>query len=154
MISNQLMSLAILCMTLSFIVHANGEVFTAIADMKDLLTLEGILVKQLNDFIEHRVQTLNYVTEYYKYICHEFSHNASTIDLNNFSCRRLDHYSGHNTDTFKYISRYVTNPVHSFLLVKRMFNDWGITISYTADSNSQNSTYMFSYAIQLYSFFI
>lgn len=69
---NQFIFLATFYIALCPVALVNGEVFTAMTDMEHLLTLEGKLVRRLNNFIDDRDRTLDYLIEYLYIISIEY----------------------------------------------------------------------------------
>lgn len=85
----------------SILTHAtNAELFTALADMEELLETESVLISNLENFIsaqDIRLDLLrNKVAEYRR------EHNEAASD----------------------VTTYLSNPVNAYLLTKRLTVDW------------------------------
>lgn len=80
--------------------NINGELFTALAEMEELLETETVLISNLENFInaqEIRLDLLRTkVTEYQR------EHNEAAAD----------------------VTTYLSNPVNAYLLTKRLTVDW------------------------------
>ncbi|EDW53521.1 prolyl 4-hydroxylase subunit alpha-1 [Drosophila sechellia] len=79
---------------------ANGEVYTALAEMEELLETESVLITNLEGYI--RVQE----------------------DKLNFLKNKMDEYQREHSDASNDITAYVSNPINAYLLTKRLTTDW------------------------------
>eukprot|EP00099_Drosophila_melanogaster_P029123 NP_733371.1 prolyl-4-hydroxylase-alpha EFB [Drosophila melanogaster] len=79
---------------------ANGEVYTALAEMEELLETESVLITNLEGYI--RVQE----------------------DKLNFLKNKMDEYQREHSDASHDITAYVSNPINAYLLTKRLTTDW------------------------------
>lgn len=90
-------ALLIIC---SILTSTHAELFTALADMEELLETESVLISTLENFInaqDIRLELLrNKVAEYQK------EHNEAAAD----------------------VTTYLSNPVNAYLLTKRLTVDW------------------------------
>ncbi|XP_023317425.1 prolyl 4-hydroxylase subunit alpha-1 isoform X1 [Trichogramma pretiosum] len=78
----------------------NGELYTALVDMEELLTTESVLIDTLNGFIsaqEQRLATLR---------------------------RNVEDYMREHEEASRNIQQYLSNPINAYLLVKRLTTDW------------------------------
>ncbi|XP_043654748.1 prolyl 4-hydroxylase subunit alpha-1 [Drosophila teissieri] len=81
-------------------VPAHGEVYTALAEMEELLETESVLITNLEGYI--RVQE----------------------DKLNFLKNKMDEYQREHSDASNDITAYVSNPINAYLLTKRLTTDW------------------------------
>ncbi|XP_033229504.1 prolyl 4-hydroxylase subunit alpha-1 [Belonocnema kinseyi] len=78
----------------------NGELYTALVDMEELLETESVLIDTLHGYIlaqEHRLATLR---------------------------RNVEDYSREHEEASRNIQQYLSNPINAYLLVKRLTTDW------------------------------
>ncbi|KAF7990836.1 hypothetical protein HCN44_000641 [Aphidius gifuensis] len=78
----------------------SGELYTALADMEELLETESVLIDTLHGYIkvqEQRLATLR---------------------------RNVEDYSSEHEEASKNIQQYLSNPINAYLLVKRLTTDW------------------------------
>ncbi|XP_037950136.1 prolyl 4-hydroxylase subunit alpha-1 [Teleopsis dalmanni] len=78
----------------------NMEVYTALADMEELLETETVLISNLEGFIKVQQQKLDYLQNKLKEYQRE--HSDATVDR----------------------SSYISNPINAYLLTKRLTTDW------------------------------
>lgn len=81
-------------------VNGDGEVFTAMSDMEDILDAETFLISILEDYIVNLKQKILYFE--YKLKQYKKEHNEATRD----------------------VLKYLSNPLNSYLLIKRLTMDW------------------------------
>lgn len=90
----------ILFSCLLFLSSSNCEVFTALADLEELLETESYLITTLENYIkaeEHRLELLKKYAELYR-----------------------KHHERASED----VESYVANPINAYVLVKKMTTDW------------------------------
>lgn len=78
----------------------NAEIYTALADMEELLETESVLIDTLHGFIqaqEERLATLK---------------------------RNVEDYAREHEEASRNIQQYLSNPINAYLLVKRLTTDW------------------------------
>ncbi|XP_015115772.1 prolyl 4-hydroxylase subunit alpha-1 [Diachasma alloeum] len=78
----------------------SGELYTALADMEELLETESVLIDTLHGYIkaqEQRLETLR---------------------------RNVEDYSREHEEASRNIQQYLSNPINAYLLVKRLTTDW------------------------------
>ncbi|XP_046465061.1 prolyl 4-hydroxylase subunit alpha-1 isoform X1 [Neodiprion pinetum] len=79
---------------------SRGELYTALADMEELLETESVLIDTLHGFIhaqEERLATLK---------------------------RNVEDYAREHEEASRNIQQYLSNPINAYLLVKRLTTDW------------------------------
>ncbi|BFF93066.1 prolyl 4-hydroxylase subunit alpha-1-like [Drosophila madeirensis] len=81
-------------------VAVNGELYTALAEMEELLETESVLITNLEGYI--RVQE----------------------DKLSFLKNKMDEYQREHADAASDITAYVSNPINAYLLTKRLTTDW------------------------------
>ncbi|XP_076236001.1 prolyl 4-hydroxylase subunit alpha-1 isoform X4 [Calliopsis andreniformis] len=77
-----------------------AELYTALADMEELLETEAVLIDTLNGFIkaqEERLATLR---------------------------KNVEDYAREHEEASRNIQQYLSNPINAYLLVKRLTTDW------------------------------
>lgn len=79
---------------------AQGELYTALADMEELLTTEVVLIRTLDQYIEAQEERLKTLKKY----------------SNTF---KMEH-----AEAAKDVPEYLANPINAFLVVKRLTLDW------------------------------
>ncbi|KAK2582088.1 hypothetical protein KPH14_002791 [Odynerus spinipes] len=89
---------AILVTTL--FVSSTAELYTALADMEELLETESVLIDTLNGFIKAQEQRL------------------ATLRKN------VEDYMREHEEASRNIQQYLSNPINAYLLVKRLTTDW------------------------------
>ncbi|KXJ68946.1 hypothetical protein RP20_CCG000895 [Aedes albopictus] len=92
-------SLALVLLMLTFH-NASAELFTALADMEELLETESVLIANLDNYIRVQEDKLNQLR------------------------RRSAEYQREHTEAAKDVGTYLSNPVNAFLLTKRLTTDW------------------------------
>ncbi|XP_063988098.1 prolyl 4-hydroxylase subunit alpha-1 [Diachasmimorpha longicaudata] len=78
----------------------SGELYTALADMEELLETESVLIDTLHGYIkaqEQRLETLR---------------------------RNVEDYAREHEQASRNIQQYLSNPINAYLLVKRLTTDW------------------------------
>ncbi|XP_065371276.1 prolyl 4-hydroxylase subunit alpha-1 [Calliphora vicina] len=78
----------------------NTEVYTALAEMEELLETESVLISNLEGFIKVEQQKLDYLKT--KMLEYQREHAEAAVDITN----------------------YVSNPINAYLLTKRLTTDW------------------------------
>lgn len=92
-------ALALVLLILTF--HkASTELFTALADMEELLETEAVLIANLDNYIRVQEDKLNQLR------------------------RKSAEYQREHTEAAKDVGTYLSNPVNAFLLTKRLTTDW------------------------------
>ncbi|XP_055848271.1 prolyl 4-hydroxylase subunit alpha-1-like [Episyrphus balteatus] len=76
------------------------EVFTALAEMEELLETESVLLSNLVGYIGVQQHKLNYLKN------------------------KVEEYRREHTEASADISTYVSNPINAYLLTKRLTSDW------------------------------
>ncbi|XP_049537788.1 prolyl 4-hydroxylase subunit alpha-1 isoform X2 [Anopheles darlingi] len=77
-----------------------GELFTALADMEELLETEAVLIANLDNYVQAQEEKL--------------------LQLR----RKVQEYRREHTEAARDVSAYLSNPVNAFLLTKRLTTDW------------------------------
>uniref|UniRef100_A0A1B6CXX7 procollagen-proline 4-dioxygenase n=1 Tax=Clastoptera arizonana TaxID=38151 RepID=A0A1B6CXX7_9HEMI len=91
----------------------NGELYTALVDMEELLGTEATLIRTLENYIkeqEYRVHLLK---------------------------KRLADYHHEHEVASQDISNYLANPINAYLLLKRLTSDWKQTVTLLNDDLAQ-----------------
>ncbi|KAH8363391.1 hypothetical protein KR084_009467 [Drosophila pseudotakahashii] len=78
----------------------NGEVYTALAEMEELLETESALITNLEGYIRAQENKLNFLKN------------------------KMDEYQREHADASSDITAYVSNPINAYLLTKRLTTDW------------------------------
>ncbi|XP_017076371.2 prolyl 4-hydroxylase subunit alpha-1 [Drosophila eugracilis] len=78
----------------------SGEVFTALAEMEELLETESVLITNLEGYIRVQENKLNFLKN------------------------KMDEYQREHADASSDITGYVSNPINAYLLTKRLTTDW------------------------------
>ncbi|XP_016951383.1 prolyl 4-hydroxylase subunit alpha-2 [Drosophila biarmipes] len=78
----------------------NGEVYTALAEMEELLETESVLITNLEGYIRVQENKLNFLKN------------------------KMDEYQREHADASSDITAYVSNPINAYLLTKRLTTDW------------------------------
>lgn len=78
----------------------SGELYTALADMEELLETEAVLIDTLHGYIQAQEQRLAILR------------------------RNVEDYSREHEDASRNIQQYLSNPINAYLLVKRLTTDW------------------------------
>lgn len=90
----------ILISSIFTITIVNGELFTALAEMEEVLETEAVLISNLENYISAQEQKLIFlrrkISEYHR------EHNEAAVD----------------------VTSYLSNPVNAYLLTKRLTVDW------------------------------
>jgi len=84
----------------TFTLSSSGELYTALADMEELLDTESILLKSLDNYINLEEQKLETLRK--KSLEFKKEHEIASRD----------------------VSEYLMNPLNAYLLVKRLTTDW------------------------------
>ncbi|XP_034938307.1 prolyl 4-hydroxylase subunit alpha-1 [Chelonus insularis] len=84
----------------SFLSTGNGELYTALADMEELLETESVLIDTLHGYIKAQEQRLDTLR------------------------RNVEDYSREHEEASRNIQQYLSNPINAYLLVKRLTTDW------------------------------
>ncbi|XP_074103649.1 prolyl 4-hydroxylase subunit alpha-1 [Cotesia typhae] len=84
----------------SFVSIGNGELYTALADMEELLETESVLIDTLHGYIKVQEQRLAILR------------------------RNVENYSREHEEASRNIQQYLSNPINAYLLVKRLTTDW------------------------------
>ncbi|XP_058444730.1 prolyl 4-hydroxylase subunit alpha-1-like [Malaya genurostris] len=103
MISNQIqITLAVLSILLlaAMLRSTRAELFTALADMEELMETEAVLITNLEKYIRVQEEKLDQLK------------------------LRSAEYQREHAEAAKDISTYLSNPVNAFLLTKRLTTDW------------------------------
>lgn len=82
------------------ILNTHAELFTALADMEELLETESVLISNLENFI-----------------------NAQEIRLDLLRTKVVEYQREHN-EAATDVTTYLSNPVNAYLLTKRLTVDW------------------------------
>ncbi|XP_060646476.1 prolyl 4-hydroxylase subunit alpha-1 [Drosophila nasuta] len=77
-----------------------GEVYTALAEMEELLETESVLISNLEGYIRVQEDKLSYLKN------------------------KMDEYQREHADASSDITAYVSNPINAYLLTKRLTTDW------------------------------
>ncbi|XP_012276583.1 prolyl 4-hydroxylase subunit alpha-2 [Orussus abietinus] len=80
--------------------NANAELYTALADMEELLETEAVLIGTLNGYIEVQEKRLDTLR------------------------RNVDEYAREHEEASRNIQQYLSNPINAYLLIKRLTTDW------------------------------
>ncbi|XP_050074561.1 prolyl 4-hydroxylase subunit alpha-1-like isoform X2 [Anopheles maculipalpis] len=78
----------------------DGELFTALADMEELLETEAVLITNLDNYVQAQEEKLMQLR------------------------RKVHEYRREHTEAARDVSAYLSNPVNAFLLTKRLTTDW------------------------------
>ncbi|EDW15488.2 uncharacterized protein Dmoj_GI24860 [Drosophila mojavensis] len=81
-------------------VTVRGEVYTALAEMEELLETESVLISNLEGYIRVQEDRLSYLKN------------------------KMDEYQREHADAASDITAYVSNPINAYLLTKRLTTDW------------------------------
>jgi prolyl 4-hydroxylase len=92
-----LQAILVFCCSLSTV---RSEVFTALADLEDLLETESLLISTLEHYIKAEEEKLNYLKRYAAIYKKQYNKAAEDVQL------------------------YVANPINAYTLVKRLTTDW------------------------------
>lgn len=93
--------LTILCAISSLVVTpCQGELYTALVDMEQLLETEAVLINTLDGYIETQERKLRHLKRFMSAFAKE--HEEASED----------------------VQRYLMNPINAYLLVKRLTTDW------------------------------
>ncbi|XP_002020531.2 prolyl 4-hydroxylase subunit alpha-1 [Drosophila persimilis] len=88
-----------LCLLL-VVVAVNGELYTALAEMEELLETESVLITNLEGYIRVQEDKLSLLKN------------------------KMDEYQREHADAASDITAYVSNPINAYLLTKRLTTDW------------------------------
>lgn len=100
--SQQLCQVFLFLAAISCVAHC--ELYTAIADLEELLETEAVLLRAFEDYIaaqEHRLELLK---------------------------KRATDYSKEHEEASRDVTAYLTNPINAYLLLKRLTTDWKATL--------------------------
>ncbi|KAI5754530.1 hypothetical protein M8J77_009273 [Diaphorina citri] len=100
---------------LSSLTVIQAELYTALADMEELLTTEVVLIRTLDQYIEAQEERLKMLKKY----------------SNGF---KMEH-----AEAAKDVPEYLANPINAFLVVKRLTLDWKQAEHYMKDHVYQAS---------------
>ncbi|XP_011306837.1 prolyl 4-hydroxylase subunit alpha-1 [Fopius arisanus] len=78
----------------------SGELYTALADMEELLETESVLIDTLHGYIKAQNQRLETLR------------------------RNVEDYAREHEEASRNIQQYLSNPINAYLLVKRLTTDW------------------------------
>lgn len=81
-------------------VHVGGELFTALADMEELLETEAVLITNLDNYVQAQEEKLLQLRQ------------------------KVNEYRREHSEAARDVSAYLSNPVNAFLLTKRLTTDW------------------------------
>ncbi|XP_001357662.1 prolyl 4-hydroxylase subunit alpha-1 [Drosophila pseudoobscura] len=81
-------------------VAVNGELYTALAEMEELLETESVLITNLEGYIRVQEDKLSLLKN------------------------KMDEYQREHADAASDITAYVSNPINAYLLTKRLTTDW------------------------------
>ncbi|XP_058127570.1 prolyl 4-hydroxylase subunit alpha-1-like isoform X2 [Anopheles coustani] len=81
-------------------VHVDGELFTALADMEELLETEAVLITNLDNYVHAQEEKLLQLRQ------------------------KVNEYRREHSEAARDVSAYLSNPVNAFLLTKRLTTDW------------------------------
>lgn len=101
-----------------------AEVFTALAEMEELLDTEAVLIANLISYVDAQEDKLNYLRRWVQMIIEmlisssEFNFPFSKL------FRRIREYQREHSEASADISAYLTNPINAYLLTKRLTSDW------------------------------
>uniref|UniRef100_A0A336MJ28 procollagen-proline 4-dioxygenase n=2 Tax=Culicoides sonorensis TaxID=179676 RepID=A0A336MJ28_CULSO len=84
----------------SILSHVNAELFTALADMEELLETESVLISNLENFIIAQEEKVDFLR------------------------RKVSEYKREHNEAATDVSSYLSNPVNAYLLTKRLTVDW------------------------------
>lgn len=76
------------------------EVYTALADLEELLDTENLLIDTLQSYIKAEEQKLHLLRKY------------------------VDIYQNQHNKAIKDVNSYISNPINAYTLVKRLTTDW------------------------------
>lgn len=80
--------------------HSHGELYTALADMEELLETESVLIRTLEGYIEAQENKLRLLRRFAAEYAKEHDEASQDVQL------------------------YLSNPINAYLLVKRLTTDW------------------------------
>lgn len=95
-----ILSLSLVCVGLMIPRQTSGEVFTALAEMEELLETEAYLISNLEAYIATQEQKLVFLK------------------------RRAVDYMKEHKEAESDVSGYLSNPINAYLLTKRLTSDW------------------------------
>uniref|UniRef100_A0A182PPX1 procollagen-proline 4-dioxygenase n=1 Tax=Anopheles epiroticus TaxID=199890 RepID=A0A182PPX1_9DIPT len=78
----------------------DGELFTALADMEELLETEAVLITNLDNYVQAQEEKLMQLRQ------------------------KVQEYRREHSEAARDVSAYLSNPVNAFLLTKRLTTDW------------------------------
>ncbi|KAH8247641.1 hypothetical protein KR038_007567 [Drosophila bunnanda] len=81
-------------------IPVDAEVYTALAEMEELLETESVLITNLEGYIRAQENKLNFLKN------------------------KMDEYQREHADASGDITTYVSNPINAYLLTKRLTTDW------------------------------
>ena len=90
--------------------HGGAEVYTALADMEELLETERVLIQSLSTFISAQEEMLNQLKRYHA------------------------DFSRENEKASQDVQTYLSNPINAYTLVKHLTTDWKDVESLLEDS--------------------
>lgn len=104
----------------------NSELFTALAEMEELLETEAVLIGNLESYIIAQDHKLTYLRQWViKRNISLFSFHPTVFDLILFvDNRRIAEYQKEHSEAAADISAYLSNPINAYLLTKRLTSDW------------------------------
>ncbi|KAH8313089.1 hypothetical protein KR067_000296 [Drosophila pandora] len=82
------------------VLAVGAEVYTALAEMEELLETESVLITNLEGYIREQENKLNFLKN------------------------KMDDYQREHADASSDITAYVSNPINAYLLTKRLTTDW------------------------------
>ncbi|KAH8381795.1 hypothetical protein KR009_000228 [Drosophila setifemur] len=85
---------------LSVCIPVDAEVYTALAEMEELLETESVLINNLEGYIRVQENKLSFLKN------------------------KMDDYQREHADASSDITAYVSNPINAYLLTKRLTTDW------------------------------
>lgn len=102
-----------------FSVFRNGktELYTALADLEELLQTESVLINNLEQYLKVQEEKLDLLRR-----CKSYPGNIRELIL--FSFRYVNLYKQQHDKASEDIQMYVANPINAYLLVKRLTTDW------------------------------
>lgn len=92
--------------------------FTAIADMEPLVSTEAELVRNLENYIQAEEQRLQLIKTFVWMF-------LLSVNFSSLFCFRLkEEYEKMYEEASADVSKYLSNPINAYLLVKRLTSDW------------------------------
>lgn len=114
--------LPILLGVLFYLHITSAEVFTALAEMEELLDTEAVLVANLEAYISAHEEKL----EFLKRCVYNNDNISNCINLKFClsTISRVKIYQREHNEAASDIAGYLSNPINAYLLTKRLTSDW------------------------------